>query len=78
MDSGRGDGVTKWQPWEDFRLETPFTLPIDGPPCVDCKFWLPMAQFDRLGKFDGVQLCHSPEMEHDFSCFKEREEGIRA
>ena len=70
----------KWTPWIDFKpeLDDPDRLPISGPPCVHCEFWLPrrkyvsvpsLREYRRL-QFDGIVCCHSGDMEHDFSCFK--------
>jgi hypothetical protein len=54
----------RWQPWIDFRKWNSGPLPIDGPPCASCAHWAP-----RRKGFD-LQICHAPQQERDFSCFK--------
>ena len=61
----------KWQPWIDYRSNET-ALPIDEPPCKHCEYWYPVRVFNSRGRFDGVTLCHSPNMESDFSCFREQ------
>ncbi len=61
----------KFQPWEDFKFATAPAIPIEGPPCANCKNWNPIIRFDESGRFAGVRLCHGDQCK-DFSCFKER------
>lgn len=63
----------KWQPWEDFRQEEEI-LPIKEPPCKDCCFWKPSRIYSCNGEYDGVICCTKPDMEHDFSCYREKGE----
>lgn len=62
----------RWQPWDDFKPEEEL-LPILEPPCKDCVFWKPQRQYMMNGMYDGVRLCHSVDMQKDFSCYKERD-----
>jgi hypothetical protein len=64
-----------WQPWVDFKDSPQGDIPVYGPPCPACKFWRPVVHRTERpagSTFDGVQMCHSDDQEHDFSCFKER------
>lgn len=65
-----------WQPWRDY--ETPPNvvkveiLDIPEPPCKNCVHWRPQRLYldtDKGVIFDGVKLCHSPDMVSDFSCY---------
>jgi hypothetical protein len=60
-----------WEPWKTYATE-PELLPIDGPPCRNCARWKPIRKFTGAGEFEGVVLCIAREMEHDFSCFRNR------
>lgn len=62
----------KWEPWEQYKTLTPVRLPISEPPCKWCKFFDPIAVFDKEGKFDGITCCHAEEMFSDYSCYRER------
>ncbi|MGB1290539.1 MAG: hypothetical protein ACPG5Z_00305 [Pseudoalteromonas sp.] len=64
----------KFKPWETYsNLPDGNELPIDAPPCPDCKYWRPV----KMGI--GVNLCHYDmettygQMEGDFSCFTEKQ-----
>lgn len=68
--------MVEWLPWKEF--ETPpgvvktDILDIAGPPCRGCVHWRPQRQYlnDKKGPiFDGVKLCHAPDMFGDFSCY---------
>lgn len=60
--------VPRWQPWIDFQ-EKPDLLPIEGPPCKTCAFWMPIRRYHPEYKtYVGVQLCHAQEMRPDFGC----------
>lgn len=63
-----------WEPWKIFK-DINCELPIEGPPCSKCAFWKPLTMYMSTSqeiKFDGVRLCHSENMERDFSCFRKR------
>ena len=63
----------KWQPWIDFDDGEVEILPISEPPCKECSRWLPQRVYKLMGdsiKFDGVELCHAPEMYPDYSCYR--------
>lgn len=64
---------TKWQPWKDYEVE-PEILPIEGPPCSQCKYWKPTRKFCLDGVYSGVELCRRTEMFRDFSCYQERDD----
>jgi hypothetical protein len=57
-----------WKPWQ---------IPLDGPPCLTCVFWRPQFKYVCLADgreiFDGIECCTAPEMSHDFSCYRCRE-----
>jgi hypothetical protein len=61
-----------WEPWNTFN-EEPKVLPIDAPPCPQCKFWKPQQIYMEVSTGlipNGVKLCHNQQdMERDFSCF---------
>jgi len=69
--------VTTWKPWDDFK-EEPERLPIEAPPCPECRYWNPVRIY-MGAQYEGVRLCHcrshSLEMESDFSCFREKWTG---
>jgi len=63
----------KWQPWVDYKDTGNPAIPLDEPPCKNCKWWGPMAIWRvSAGKtyFNGIQCCHGEEMCRDFSCFE--------
>lgn len=47
-------------------------LSIGEPPCEQCRFFNPRIKTTKNGTFDGVIICHSDEMHHDFSCYEPR------
>lgn len=60
--------MEEWKPWD---------IQIDGPPCKRCKFWRPEFRYMIIEKTgdevpDGVRMCQTTEMYHDFSCFVPR------
>jgi len=65
----------KWLPWKDCTYDIEAKNegePINDPPCKHCVHWNPQVQFNSGLQgliYDGVRLCHSDDMEHDFSCF---------
>jgi len=65
-----------WQPWIDYEKGVE-PLDVAGPPCAHCKFWKPQHMYMYIATvgnvFDGVRMCVAEEMEHDFSCYAERE-----
>ena len=70
----------KWNPWDQSKQEAPAAInkhnTMSGPPCALCVFWKPQVQFMHTGNgyvYDGIRCCHSREMHHDFSCFKDSE-----
>lgn len=75
---------TTWEPWSDASpdLDAPPATnhgqPIQGPPCVGCRYWRPQWNYARTERgitFDGIQCCHTPnDMESDFSCFRPKEQ----
>lgn len=56
-------------------------LPIAAPPCGGCAHWQPKRNWlhgtipGAEGKvwYEGVRLCHAPDMFYDFSCFAPKE-----
>lgn len=46
---------------------------ISEPPCKFCSKFKPQRRFDSRGHFDGVRLCQSGDMYHDFSCYTAKE-----
>ena len=54
----------KWKPWVDFKPE------VEDPETLQYRSVPSLRQYRRL-QYDGVVCCHSDDMEHDFSCFKE-------
>ena len=49
------------------------------PPCPTCLFWRPVVNAylvsmaaDGRTFHDGVTMCHAPDQQHDFSCYRER------
>lgn len=58
-----------WEPWRQYAVK-PEILPIEGPPCARCYFWMPVVRMHPEYKHSiGVTLCHNSEMKPDFSCF---------
>lgn len=76
--------LRKWQPWEDTPKDGPPAArnifnSMSGPPCAYCRHWKPQVTYRATPEgsvFDGVQCCHADEMQHDFSCFRDREEKL--
>mgnify|MGYP001560572136 CR=1 FL=1 len=65
----------KFNPWEDLPADAPF-VNVSAPPCAHCKHWSPQVLFRPTPfgiKSDGVRLCHSEDMHHDFSCYKPKD-----
>ena len=61
-----------WKPWDDYKPEE-CRLPIQSPPCEFCYYWRPQRKYSKIG-YDGVTCCAADDMEHDFSCFREKEQ----
>ena len=60
-----------WEPWAKFS-DKPTRLPIDGPPCAQCKHWYPVqliGTHHQQASSKGVRCCHAESMHSDFSCF---------
>jgi len=62
-----------WVPWD---------IQTSGPPCVKCFYWRPQFKYITVSKQepiryipDGIVCCQRQEMFHDFSCFKEKDNG---
>ena len=66
-----------WNPYDKFKQDLD-ELPIKEPPCTQCKHWKPIRNYFEWGAFKGLTLCHSENMEHDFSCFRDRPEQSQA
>lgn len=65
--------MTAWIPKEALP-ELP-KIPISQPPCIRCKHWNPQPTFwhtDEGFRLDYMRLCHTDDMHHDFSCFKDK------
>ena len=62
----------KFEPWVTYRNHSPVHIPVEGPPCIHCKFWEPIVMFTGR-QTSGVRLCHSENQWRDFSCYKEKE-----
>ncbi len=60
-----------WEPWATFR-ETVERLPIDEPPCKNCRYFRPHRRYSERGDFVGVRCCVANAMQSDFSCFEEK------
>jgi hypothetical protein len=60
-----------WEPWEVYKQQLE-VLQIFAPPCSECNFFRPMRKYRGI-YYNGVVICHSEDMEHDFSCFRNRE-----
>jgi hypothetical protein len=74
--NGKVNGVDteyRYQPWVDCEKQfKPIEVNIDEPPCKHCFFFNPRVTTDKNGNFAGVIVCTSDDMNHDFSCFKQR------
>lgn len=69
--------MSKFEPWVTYkRSGKELSISVDGPPCDNCRFWNPQiiyAQINEVGNiFEGVRLCWSKDMHHDFSCYEEQ------